>query len=100
MRVFLGVLVIVAALLVGTFFYLSVPDIPRSVLEAKYATPPSQFLTLADGARVHYRDQVRRMLQSSSLSTAQMLRCSLGNLGSRDWATPIASSPWICPATD
>jgi pimeloyl-ACP methyl ester carboxylesterase len=44
-------------LLVGTFFYLSVPDIPRSVLEAKYATPPSQFLTLADGARVHYRDQ-------------------------------------------
>jgi pimeloyl-ACP methyl ester carboxylesterase len=57
MRVFIGVLVIVAALLVGTFFYLSVPDIPRSVLEAKYATPPSQFLTLADGARVHYRDQ-------------------------------------------
>jgi hypothetical protein len=57
MRIFLGVLVIVAALLVGTFFYLSVPDIPRSVLEAKYATPPSQFLTLADGARAHYRDQ-------------------------------------------
>lgn len=57
MRVFLGILAAIAAILVGGYFYLSVPDIPRAVLEAKYATPPSQFLTLADGARVHYRDQ-------------------------------------------
>jgi pimeloyl-ACP methyl ester carboxylesterase len=33
------------------------PDIPRAELEAKYATPPSQFITLADGTRVHIRDQ-------------------------------------------
>lgn len=33
------------------------PDIPRAALEAKYAKPPSQFLTLADGTRVHYRDR-------------------------------------------
>jgi len=57
MRVFLGFLVAVIAILVGAYFYLSVPDISRATLEAKYATPPSQFLTLADGARVHYRDQ-------------------------------------------
>lgn len=46
MRVFIGIVVILAAAF-GIFFYLhTVPDIPRSVLEAKYATPPSQFVTL------------------------------------------------------
>jgi pimeloyl-ACP methyl ester carboxylesterase len=57
MRTFLVILAAIAAILIGGFFYLSEPDIPRAALEAKYATPPSQFLTLADGARVHYRDQ-------------------------------------------
>lgn len=56
MRFFL--LLIAAALgLFATYNYLSVPDIPRATLEARYATPPSKFLALADGARVHYRDQ-------------------------------------------
>lgn len=32
-------------------------DIPGAVLEAKYGQPPSRFITLTDGARVHYRDQ-------------------------------------------
>ena len=53
---FIGLLVVVAAI-VGAFWYFSEPDIPRSVLEAKYATPPSQFVVLPDGARVHYRDR-------------------------------------------
>ena len=57
MRTFFGIVAAIAAVLVGAYFYLSVPDIPRATLEAKYAKPPSQFLTLADGARVHYRDQ-------------------------------------------
>ena len=57
MRVVLGILVAIAAILVGGYFFLSVPEIPRSVLEAKYATPPSQFLALKDVPRVHYRDQ-------------------------------------------
>ncbi len=57
MRAFLTGLLIVVAALVAAFFYFSVPDIPRAVLEAKYGTPPSQFVTLADGARVHYRDR-------------------------------------------
>jgi pimeloyl-ACP methyl ester carboxylesterase len=33
------------------------PDIPRSLLEAKYAVPPSRFVTLPDGTHVHYRDR-------------------------------------------
>jgi pimeloyl-ACP methyl ester carboxylesterase len=57
MRAFLVILIAIAALLVGGYFYLSKPSIPRAVLEAKYGVPPSQFLTLSDGARVHYRDQ-------------------------------------------
>ena len=57
MRAFLGILVAIAVVLVGGYYYLSQPEIPRATLEAKYGTPPSQFLTLDDGARVHYRDQ-------------------------------------------
>ena len=53
MRAFLIGLAVVAAALVGAYFYFSVPEIPRATLEAKYGTPPSQFLTLAGGARVH-----------------------------------------------
>ena len=34
-------------------------DIPREELEAKYATGPSQFLDLPDGARIHFRDEGR-----------------------------------------
>tara|TARA_Y100001960_G_scaffold197550_1_gene206729 strand:- start:12542 stop:13522 length:981 start_codon:yes stop_codon:yes gene_type:complete len=36
----------------GTYF-----DIPREELEAKYAIGTSQFLTLDDGSRIHYRDE-------------------------------------------
>ena len=57
MRTVLIVLAVIVAAIVGAFFYFSQPDIPRAVLEAKYATPPSQFVTLPDGARVHYRDR-------------------------------------------
>jgi len=35
----------------------SEPEIPRAVLKAKYASPPSKFVVLADGTRVHYRDR-------------------------------------------
>lgn len=57
MRGFLTGVVVVLVLLAGAFWYFSTPDIPRSVLEAKYATPPSEFITLPDGARAHVRDQ-------------------------------------------
>ncbi|MGD0190345.1 MAG: alpha/beta hydrolase [Rhizomicrobium sp.] len=57
MRSFIVGLIVVAAALAGAFYYLSTPDIPRSVLEAKYASPPSEFITLPDGARAHVRDE-------------------------------------------
>src|SRR5437588_7862 len=44
-------------LLAGAFLYVSEPDIPRATLEAKYASMPSQFVTLADGTRAHVRDR-------------------------------------------
>ena len=44
-------------LLPGVFSYLSQPDIPRAILEAKDAGPPSQFLTLPEGTRAHVRDR-------------------------------------------
>jgi pimeloyl-ACP methyl ester carboxylesterase len=48
-----GLLLLVAE----TFWYSRQPDIPRAILEAKYALPPSQFLTLPDGTRAHVRDR-------------------------------------------
>ena len=61
MRVFLiavlALLVVLVGAFVGAFFYFRDPDIPRATLEAKYATPPSQFLILSDGARAHVRDR-------------------------------------------
>jgi pimeloyl-ACP methyl ester carboxylesterase len=65
MRWLIGIVVTILAVLGLGYWYLSAPDIPRSVLEAKYATPPSQFTdityasTLPGGApgtaHVHYR---------------------------------------------
>jgi pimeloyl-ACP methyl ester carboxylesterase len=55
-RFLIGV-VIGLAILAGVFWFFSDADIPRSVLEAKYASPPSEFIMLPDGARAHVRDQ-------------------------------------------
>jgi pimeloyl-ACP methyl ester carboxylesterase len=44
-------------LLSAAFWYVSQPDIPRSILEGKYAGALSQFLTLRDGTRAHVRDR-------------------------------------------
>jgi pimeloyl-ACP methyl ester carboxylesterase len=56
-KIALGAVALLVAL-IGIGAYLTYePDIPRAVLEAKYATPPSRFLVLSDGTRVHYRDR-------------------------------------------
>lgn len=55
MRWLLIVLAVIAAALGIGYVELSRADIPRAVLEAKYATPPSQFVALPNGARVHFR---------------------------------------------
>ena len=60
---FLTGLVLLVAVLAGAFYYFSEPSIPRAALEAKYASAPSQFVTLADGARAHYRDAGPRNAQ-------------------------------------
>ena len=44
-----------ALLLAGATAWLYTPDKPRVALEAEYAAPPSQFLTVA-GVRLHVRD--------------------------------------------
>jgi pimeloyl-ACP methyl ester carboxylesterase len=40
-----------------TYLLLDEPEVPRSLMEAKYATPPSKFLVLPDGRRIHYRER-------------------------------------------
>ena len=58
MRRFLIVLTVIAGLLAIAAVLLSAADIPRATLEAKYATPPSQFAELSyhgTTARAHYR---------------------------------------------
>lgn len=50
----LGVL---AAVLVIGFLLLRVPDTDPAAMRAKYGAPPSQFVQLPGGPRVHYRDE-------------------------------------------
>jgi pimeloyl-ACP methyl ester carboxylesterase len=52
-----GVLAVVVGL---AFLFLGDPEVPRDVLVAKYGQPPSQFVDLPSGAKVHYRDQGNR----------------------------------------
>ncbi len=52
-----SVLAVILAVAGYTYLFLDLPEIPRAVLEAKYAMPPSKFVVLADGTRVHYRDR-------------------------------------------
>ena len=56
-NILLGLAAVVVAALCGAYFILSQPDIPRRLLEAKYAGAPSRFVALNDGTRVHYRDR-------------------------------------------
>jgi pimeloyl-ACP methyl ester carboxylesterase len=73
MRVFLIIVAAILGLVISAFLYFSDPDIPRATLEAKYATPPSQFVQLADGARAHVRDRGRRDAPAIVLIHGNML---------------------------
>ena len=55
MRVPTMILLLAALGLIGGGLWLYAPDKPRADLEAKYATPPSEFLSVA-GLRLHVRD--------------------------------------------
>ena len=56
-NILLGVAAVIIVALGGAYFAYSQPDIPRLLLEAKYAGAPSQFTVLKNGTRVHYRDR-------------------------------------------
>ena len=55
-RVGLGV-TLVLLMLWSLCIWLYQGDLPAAVVDAKYTSPSSQFLTLADGARIHFRDE-------------------------------------------
>jgi pimeloyl-ACP methyl ester carboxylesterase len=65
-NVLVGLLIVLAAL-AGAFWYFSEPDIPRAALEAKYATPPSQFITISYPST---------LAPDSSVSSTPMTKCS------------------------
>ncbi len=48
------------ALIVIAAFWLFEGDVPAAVVDARYTSVASQFLTTVDGARVHYRDEGNR----------------------------------------
>ena len=57
----LFVLILLIAIVAGIgIAFLADPDVRAVELEAQYATPPSQFVILPSGARVHYRNQGSR----------------------------------------
>lgn len=60
LRWLLILIVVLAAAAVGAIVAFSDPDTADADLVAKYGQPPSQFITLPSGARVHYRDQGQR----------------------------------------
>ncbi|MDZ4869269.1 MAG: alpha/beta hydrolase [Alphaproteobacteria bacterium] len=57
----LFILILLIAIIGGiSIAFLADPDARAVELEAQYATPPSQFVVLPSGARVHYRNQGSR----------------------------------------
>ena len=82
MRVFIGIVVVLAALLGIAFYVYSAPDIPRATLEAKYATPPSQFVTLTYPTTLRPDQQPTRL--DSSVSYAFTARAHYRIRGAAD----------------
>ena len=50
----ISTILILLSLLIYSGIYI---DLSRDELEKKYAKPPSKFLNLPDGTRIHYRDE-------------------------------------------
>ena len=51
-------LVLLTLVALGAWLYQG--DLPAEAVDAKYTSPTSQFLTLDDGARIHFRDEGNR----------------------------------------
>ena len=54
-RTWAGLLILGFLLLIGTLFFEG--DLPSAAVDSKYSNENSRFLTLANGTRLHYRDQ-------------------------------------------
>lgn len=59
-KILVALLVVIAVVLVGGWLMLRRPAIPYETLEAKYGNAASRYVQLANGVRVHYRDQGRK----------------------------------------
>jgi pimeloyl-ACP methyl ester carboxylesterase len=57
MRILKVIAFIFALLAMGLVVLLYKGEIPKDVVDAKYASPASQFLEMTNGARIHYRDE-------------------------------------------
>jgi pimeloyl-ACP methyl ester carboxylesterase len=53
----LAAVLVLAVIVVALALYQG--DLPKEVVDAKYSSPASQFLTLDSGAKIHYRDEGR-----------------------------------------
>jgi pimeloyl-ACP methyl ester carboxylesterase len=54
------ILAVVATVAVGATLASCATDLPAQTVEQRYSSPASRFLTMADGTRVHYRDEGNR----------------------------------------
>lgn len=57
MKILKFISVTLLILIIGLAIYLYKGEIPADVVDAKYTSDTSQFLTMDNGARVHYRDE-------------------------------------------
>lgn len=57
MKRFAKILAVIVALLAAAFVIFRVPDTDPDEMRAKYGSPPSQMVSLANGMRVHLRDE-------------------------------------------
>ena len=53
----LAAVLVLAVIVVALALYQG--DLPKEVVDAKYSSPASQFLTLDSGAKIHYQDEGR-----------------------------------------
>ncbi|MFT4677031.1 MAG: pimeloyl-ACP methyl ester carboxylesterase [Patiriisocius sp.] len=57
MRILKGIGLFLLIVLIAAAAFLYKGEIPKDVVDAKYSSPTSQFLTMNNGARVHFRDE-------------------------------------------
>jgi pimeloyl-ACP methyl ester carboxylesterase len=53
-------LALIGVALAGMLAVACSPDLPRAVVEARYTSPTSQFISISDGVRLHVRDEGKR----------------------------------------